>query len=273
MIFPCVLSNCMTIFLIAGNTFRENVRDKVLYNLVLFALLLIICSLLLGQLSIGYEMKIIVDLGLTSISLVGVLIAVFIGIGLVYKEIDRRTIYNIVSKPVTRRQFLLGKFLGLLMTLGVNVAFMALGIFAALVYLSSGWYWGYLNILPAIVLIFMELVLVTAIALFFSSFTTPVLSAVFTLCIWLAGHFNGDLVDLARISQSSAMEYTCRVLYYLLPNFSNFKIATGRLVIQQAGYMEPPDAMAVLAAASYGFLYAVILVVVAAGIFERRDFK
>src|SRR5512136_35955 len=114
----------MKIVPIALNTFRENVRDKVLYNLVIFAFLLIASALILGELSIGQEVKIIVDLGLASVSLVGGMMAVFIGIGLVYKEIDRRTIYNIVSKPVERYQFLLGKFLGLLMTLSVNVCVM-----------------------------------------------------------------------------------------------------------------------------------------------------
>jgi len=263
----------MKIFLVAHNTFRENVRDKVLYNLVAFAFLLITGALLLSQLSIGYEMKIIIDAGLASISLAGVLIAVFIGISLVQKEIERRTIYNIVSKPVARRQFLLGKFLGLAMTLAVNVAVMATGILAALVFLNSGWSWNFLHILPAILLIFTELILVTALALFFSSFSTPALSAVFTVSLWLAGHFNSDFRNLARLSKSQAMEYVCYVLYYLLPNFSNFDTTAGGKAMQKAGYLEAPDPMALLAAVLYGSLYTIILLTVAAGIFERRDFK
>ncbi len=263
----------MKVLWIAGNTFRENIRDKVLYNLVTVAFLLVGGALLLGELSIGYEMKIIIDIGMASVSLTGVLIAVFIGISLVQKEIEKRTIYNIVSKPVSRHQFLLGKFLGLLFTLAVNVSLMVMAIFAALIYLNGRWDWSFLNILPATLLIFMELVLVTALSLFFSSFSTPVLSAVFTLSLWVAGHFNNDFLSFAKLSKSPVAEFTCRLLYYLLPNFSNFDSNAAPTAIQQAGYLQTPEPVVLLAAFAYGSLYTVLLLAAAAGIFERRDFK
>jgi ABC-type transport system involved in multi-copper enzyme maturation permease subunit len=118
---------------IARNTFREAVRDRVLYNLVLFVLLLTGGAIFLGELSAAQEAKIIIDMGLSAMLLFGVFIAIFVGVGLVYKEIERRTIYAIFSKPVGRGEFLLGKYLGLCLTLAVNVAVMGAGVSLALV--------------------------------------------------------------------------------------------------------------------------------------------
>src|SRR5712671_5591832 len=123
---------------IARNAFREAVRDRVLYNLVVFVLLLIAGAIFLGEISAGQEAKIIVDLGLSAILLFGVFIAIFVGVGLVYKEIERRTLYAILSKPIGRGEFLLGKYLGLCLTLLVNVAIMGLGLSLALIYVPRG---------------------------------------------------------------------------------------------------------------------------------------
>src|SRR5947208_16133152 len=134
---------------IARNAFREAVRDRVLYNLVVFALLLIGGAIFLGELSAGQEAKIIVDLGLSAILLFGVFISVFIGVGLVYKEIERRTLYAILSKPISRAEFLLGKYLGLCATLFVNVMIMCVGVSLALLYIHRGWDSLVINIWPA----------------------------------------------------------------------------------------------------------------------------
>src|SRR5213596_1510604 len=115
------------IIVIALNTFKENLRDKILYNLVFFGLLLIGSSILLSTLTMGEHAKIIQDIGLASINVFGVLIAIFVGIGLVSKEIDKRTIYSIIAKPISRSQFLLGKYCGLVLTLVVNVVIMTAG--------------------------------------------------------------------------------------------------------------------------------------------------
>src|SRR5512138_1237065 len=119
---------------IAGNTFRENIRDRILYNLILFALIMILSSLSLGKLTLGNEDKVILDLGLSSISIFGMLIAIFIGIGLVYKELEKRTVYALLAKPVHRYEWILGKYLGLLFTLLVNVAIMTVGLALAMLY-------------------------------------------------------------------------------------------------------------------------------------------
>src|SRR5262245_58648018 len=154
---------------IARNAFREAVRDRVLYNLVLFVMLLIAGAIFLGELSAGQDAKIIVDLGLSAMLLFGVFIAIFVGVGLVYKEIERRTLYAILAKPIGRGQFLLGKYLGLCLTLLVNVLVMGLGVTLALIYVRRGWDSLAARIWPAILLIYVELMIVTGVALLFST--------------------------------------------------------------------------------------------------------
>src|SRR5688572_5739828 len=165
---------------IARNTFREAVRDRVLYNLVLFVLLLTGGAIFLGELSAAQETKIIVDMGLSAMLLFGVFIAIFVGVGLVYKEIERRTIYAIFAKPVGRAEFLLGKYLGLCLTLAVNVAVMGAGVSLALLYVRGGWHPLVLSIWPAVALVYVELMILVAVALLFSSFSSPALSALLT---------------------------------------------------------------------------------------------
>ena len=123
-------------FFVAVNTFRESVRDRVLYNLIFFALLMMAAAVFVGQISIGIERLVIINLGLSAISLLGLVMSVFIGVGLVYKEIERRTLYSILAKPVRRWQFLTGKYLGLLLTLAINTTLMTLGLYLALIYVD-----------------------------------------------------------------------------------------------------------------------------------------
>jgi len=263
----------MRVLAIAGNTFRENIRDKILYNLILFALLMIFSSFVLGQLTLGYEAKVIVDIGLSSISIIGTLIAIFLGIGLVYKEMERRTVYALLAKPVHRWEFILGKYLGLLFTLLVNVIIMTAGICLALAYNGSTPLSGYGRLLPAVFLIYLSLALTTAIALVFSAFSTPALSALFTFFLWIIGHFNSDLMQFAVISKSAVAEHVAKFLYYVLPNISNFSVVDGKNVIQSAAYYEPIHAGAVGWASVYAVLYCTLLLILAATIFSRRDFK
>jgi len=168
------------VFVIGLNTFRENLREKLLYNLVIFALLIIGSSILLQRLNLGDSSRLIVDLGLAAINIFGVLIAIFIGIGIVSKEIDKKTISTIISKPVPRYEFLLGKYLGLSITLLVNTLIMLAGFLLVLLYMDVP-----ISVLlfKAVFLIFLELMVVTAVAFMLSTFTTPTLSVIFTLSI------------------------------------------------------------------------------------------
>ncbi len=203
---------------IAFNTFREAVRDRVLYNLIVFALIMIGASLLLGQITIGVQRQLLINLGLTSISVFGVLIAIFIGIGLVSKEIDKRTLYTVLTRPVQRWEFILGKFYGLVGTLVVNAGFMTIGFFVALLYLMHGFERSDGYILIAIYFIVLQFMIVTAVALLFSAFSTPIESAVLTFAFFVVGSFSEDLRGFAESAQGAA-HYFALGMSYLIPNF------------------------------------------------------
>lgn len=252
---------------IARNAFREAVRDRVLYNLVLFVLLLTAASIFIGELSGGQERKVIVDLGLSAMLLFGVFIAIFVGVGLVYKEIERRTIYAVFSKPVGRGEFLVGKYLGLCLTLLVNVLVMAVGVSLALLYVSRGWDPLIPTIWPAVLLIYIELMLLTAVALLFSSFSSPALSALLTFFVFIIGHFSADLKGLATSMGSTSARWLFNALYYLLPNLSNYSFIT------PAAHGRAPDAGFVFAATLYALVYIAVILAAATLVFSRRNFK
>src|SRR5687767_791735 len=252
---------------IGRNAFREALRDRVLYNLVLFVLLLTGAAIFIGELSGGQERKIIVDLGLSAMLLFGAFIAIFVGVGLVYKEIERRTIYAIFSKPVGRGEFLVGKYLGLSFTLLVNVVVMGIGVSLALLYVSRGWDPLILTIWPAVLLIYMQLMLLTAVALLFSSFSSPALSALLTFMIFIVGHFSADLKVLAVSLGSTSARWFFTALYYLLPNLANYSFIT------PAAHGRTPAAGFVFASALYAFVYIVVILAAATLIFSRRNFK
>ena len=252
---------------IARNTFREAVRDRVLYNLVLFVLLLTGAAVFIGELSGGQERKIIVDLGLSAMMLFGVFIAIFVGVGLVYKEIERRTVYAIFAKPVGRGEFLVGKYLGLCLTLLVNVIVMGAGVSLALVYVSRGWDPLALSIWPAILLIYVELMILTGVALLFSCFSSPALSALLTFFVFIIGHFSADLKGLANSMGSTLARWLFRSLYYLLPNLANLSFIT------PAAHGQTPAATVMSATIFYALIYISVILAAATLIFSRRNFK
>ncbi len=262
---------------IAVHVFRDSVRDKVLYNLVLFAVLLISASYLIGQLSAGQDLKIIKDLALGATSVFGLFIAVFIGIGLVAKEVERGSIYTILSKPVRRHELVLGKYAGLVLTLAINVAVMVAAMYAVLGYMS----WIETEefkrsleapamdpaLLKAVFLIFVQLMLVTAMAVFFSTFSSPMLSAVLTFGLYVVGHFNADLRNFQDVVDSAPAVYLARALYYVLPNLAPFDVKAAVVHAQPVTF----EYMALTT--GYGLLYIAALLVLAVLVFTRRDFK
>lgn len=262
---------------VALSVFRESVRDRVPYNLVLFAVLLIGSSFLLGQLTAGQDVKIIKDLGLAATGIFGLFIAIFIGIGLVSKEVERRSIYSLLAKPLSRPQFIAGKYAGLVLTLAVNVAVMSLALYAVLGYMTwvespefkAAWDAPGMDpaLLTAILLIFVELMLVTAVALFFSTFSTPLLSAALTFGIYVAGHFNADLKNFDAVVSSRPVAWLARGLYHLLPDLSAFDVKT-RVV-----HGLPVSAGYVGWTVGYGLAYIAALLLASMLIFSRRDFK
>lgn len=252
---------------VALNAYKESVRDKVFYGLVLFALLVVVAAILLGQLSVGQGRKILVDVGLSAIRFFGSLIAIFSGIGLVQKEIERRTIYSLLAKPLERWQLVVGKFLGGSLTVLVSVVVMTAVLLGVLAYVTRGFTALHLIMLPAIVLIYLQLLVTTSLALVVSTFSTPILSAVLTFFFVLIGHGTGELADLATSVQSSALAIACRVLYYTLPNFQNFNFT---LAVAHGQAIAPELFGKVVA---YALVYLAILLLLATFIFERREFK
>lgn len=252
---------------IARNAFREALRDRVLYNLVVFVLLLTAGAIFLGELSAAQEAKIIVDMGLSAMLVFGVFIAIFVGVGLVYKEIERRTVYAIFAKPVGRGEFLVGKYLGLCLTLAVNVSVMAAGVALALLYVRGGYDPLVAHIFPAVALIFCELTIIVAVALVFSSFSSPALSALLTFATFVIGHFSADMKLLAAANANAATRLFFGALYYLLPNLSHYAYIT------DASHGATPPAADFAAAVLYAVLYDAALLVAATLIFNRRNFK
>jgi ABC-type transport system involved in multi-copper enzyme maturation permease subunit len=267
----------MVIGAVALNVFRESVRDRVFYNLLLFAVVLVGASLLVGQMTAGQDVKIIKDLGLTATSLFGLFIAVFIGIGLVWKEVERRSVYSLIAKPLRRQQLVLGKYLGLALTLLVNVAVMAGVLYLVLGYLyltspenlRAAWEAPALDpaLLTAFLLIYVQLLLVTAIALFFSTFSSPMLSAALTFGFYVIGHFNADLKHFDAVTTSVPLAWVLRALYYLLPNLAPFDIAA------QVVHGRPVAAGFVLMTIGYAAVYIACLLAAGSYIFARRDLK
>jgi len=251
------------IWTIALNSFRENIRDRILYNLLVFALLMIVLSIALVQLSTGEWERITIDVGLGSISIFGSLMAIFLGISLVSKEIERRTIYTLLSKPVSRTFFLLGKYFGLVLTILVNMIIMAAVYLLILYYLHGHFSWAQAQ---ALILIFLSLMVVVAIALFFSTFSTPTLSAIFTLSLFVIGHLTGEIRHFSEQSASALVKYFGRAVYYLLPNLSNYSL------VDNATFGQALELQSFFNLILVGLLTAAFILALASLVLEKRDF-
>jgi len=251
---------------IATNTFREAVRDRVLYNLIAFVLLLSGAAVLVGQISIEIEKLVVINLGLTAVSLFGVVIAIFIGIGLVSKEIEKRTLYTILSRPVRRWEFIVGKFFGLSGTLVVNTFFMAIGVFGALFYVAHKFTAPDAWIFVALYFIVLEFLMICALALLFSSFSSPLLSAVFAFSLFVIGSFAEDLRGFAGMAHGFT-RWLATSAAYLVPNFSAFN------VIASIAHGQPVPGRLILDNTFYALFYAAMALSGAVLIFEHRNLK
>ncbi len=254
----------MRILSIALNTFRENLREKLLYNLLIFALLMIGSSIIVSRLTLGDFERLILDIGLASINIFGVLIAIFVGIGLVSKEIEKKTIYTIVSKPVPRYEFLIGKFCGLAITLFVNTCVMVVGLLLVLWFMKVP---VEAILFKSLSLIYLECLVVTAVALLFSTFSSATLSAIFTLAIYVIGHLSGDLRLFGKKFMGDLGQGVLNALYYTLPNLERFNLKGH--VIHHLDFSAADMALTL----AYGLTYAGMLLLIASMIFQKRDFQ
>lgn len=249
---------------IAINTLREAVRDKVLHSIVFFAALLLLVSLAMKEITIGDQAKVVRGVALGGISLFGGVIAIFLGVGLVYKEIERKTIYTLASKPMARWRLLLGKYLGLWLTLALEVAILTAlytviigaqqGMPSSQVYLSVG-------------MLMMELTLLTAWSTLFSTFASPMMASAYSLCIYFIGHFTDDLKRFGDASEDPGFKALTNALYKVLPNLEVFNIRTEAVHGVAVPFAE------VAWAGVYGLGYTCVVLALAMLVFDRRDFK
>ena len=248
---------------VALNTFRESIRDKVLVTLIVFAVLVMGSARVIQPLALGEEAKVIKDLGLSAITLFCVLIAILVGGRIVYKEVEKRTIYIMLAKPVRRWEFILGKYLGLMAVLAVSLVVMTAAFYAILLVMGVG---VELPLLLAVLMTFFELAILTAVAVLFSTFSTPITGAVFTFAVYFVGHLTRDLKLLAAMSPSVVVKVVSQFLYYVLPNLSNFNIR-GEVV-----YGAVLDPYALLLSGLYALVYTATLLLISTAIFNRKEF-
>lgn len=254
---------------LALNTLRETIRDKILYVILLFALLMISSGLLLSRLSMNEQSKIVLDLGLSSISFFGLIITVFVGTSLLSKEIDKKTIYLLISKPIRRSDFILGKYIGLCLSLFIIVFAMSIAFFAVLWYTMGAQNIDFMSWVPnsimAIALIYVEIILLTAGAIFFSTFATPVMGAMFTIGLYFIGHLSNDIVQFGKLTGQESLVRITEILFYILPDLE-------RLNLKNVLINEPISIQVFGNSLGYGFLYILGLLILSMFIFEGREF-
>ncbi len=254
----------MKVFAIALNTGREAIRNKILYSIMLFACLVTGIAGSFGSVSIGDRMKFVKDFSLFSISMFGVVTTVVLGVSLLSKELEKRTIYNLLSKPVARWQFLVGKFIGMWTVLILMMGLMTAALFLLLFALEGRFDW---QVLAAIAAMILELGVLLAVALFFSTIVvTPVLGGLFTVAAFIAGRSSPWLLYFTRNDQPPFVRALINVIYAILPHLDRFWVAD-RVV---SGHPLPAGYYVDLVI--YGVAYSGVLMVLSMVIFRRREF-
>jgi ABC-type transport system involved in multi-copper enzyme maturation permease subunit len=257
------------IFAIANNTYREIVRDRIMLAFVLFACLITVLAILLGSLSVGQDMRILLNIGVSAIGLMTGFIAIFAGANLVYKELERRTVYIIFTKPVAGAQFILGKYFGLCSAMLMMIVSMGLFL-TVLVFLLEPNNASYAlagGVALAIALIYLEIILITALATFFSSFASPMMSVLFSLSLWFIAHLTNSLHDLGKMSQNPTVVKAFDIAYWVLPDLAG--LTKARFLVM---YRQLPNYEMIFYLTCYVFAYVLILLLLAAIITERKEF-
>jgi ABC-type transport system involved in multi-copper enzyme maturation permease subunit len=252
------------IWALARNTFREAVRDRVLYSILLFAGAIIAMSLVLEDITVGDQAKVVRSVAQGAIDIFGSIIAMFLGVSLVWKEVERRTVYTIISKPISRWQFILGKYLGMVLTLTVELAILLM-VYVVFMSIQQGPPPAVVYV--SIVMLLLELMLLSSWATLFSAYSSPTTAGGFTLAVFVIGHLADDIWLFGSQASSPALREMSQYLYWVLPNFELFNIrdfAVHELAIpwSQVG-----------GAAAYGLLYTGLILTLAMVIFERRDLR
>ncbi|MBE9137801.1 ABC transporter permease [Nodosilinea sp. LEGE 07088] len=251
---------------IGRTVFLEVIRDRILYLVALFALVMVIAKVLLPDIAVGAENKILIDLGLASIHLLSVVVAVFVGTGLINKEIEKRTVLVLIAKPVSRAEFIVGKHLGLTAVLAVLIA--ALGLIFIALLAVSGIAFSLGSLVLALLFMVLEAALLVAVAIAFGVFTSSLLATLLTFAVYLMGHLSQDLVAFGQLSETPAVQRLTNILYLLLPDLERLNLRN------QATYGPEllPSVSELWGHGLYGLLYTALLLMVASVIFSRRQF-
>jgi ABC-type transport system involved in multi-copper enzyme maturation permease subunit len=254
------------IFTIARNVFYEVVRDRILWIIGFYALLLVAAMQLLPQIAGATEEKMILDFGLAAMSVLGLIVAIFIGTGLVNKEIEKRTVLVLIAKPISRSEIIAGKHLGLSAVLASLITAMTI-IYIVLLQLRQISY-PFGSILLASLYLFLQLCLVCAIAIALGVFTSSVLATLLSFGVYLMGNLSQDLVSFGRLSKNPGLENLTRNLYLVLPDLSRLDLKNQAVYGSEA----LPDSLTLITNASYGLVYTVLVLAIASAIFSQREF-
>jgi len=248
---------------IAVNTFKETIRDRILGVIVVFALIMIAGGLWLGSISLGEQGRMMKDFGLVAVTGFGLIVAVFVAAGLVHKEVEKRTVFILFSKPVSRAAFIAGKFVGLCGTMAVVLAGMALFLFA-LVWIVAGQASGML--LLAVLMIYLQLLAVMAVTIFFSTLGSAILAAVLGICVFVAGQLSHNVLSLTRLGENPVTEALSWIVYVIIPNFSAVDVKAGVVGEKTLAWGE------VGLWTVYLLAYMVVVLALATLVFRRKEF-
>ncbi|MUG92510.1 ABC transporter permease subunit [Scytonema sp. UIC 10036] len=258
--------NFNRVSVLATNVFREVVRDRILYIVCFYTIVLGIAIRLLPDFAAATEDKMFLDFGLAAMSVLGLIVAIFVGTGLINKEIEKRTVLVLIAKPVSRSEFITGKYLGLLMVLAVLIAAMTVIYF---IFLQMGNIsYPMVSVLVSTIFLFFQLSLMAAIAVTLGVFTSSILATALTFAVYLAGNITQDLLQLGRLSQNPGIERITQALYLVLPDLSRLDLKNDAVY----GFGALPDPITLLLNAGYGLLYSIMLLLIAIFSFSQREF-
>lgn len=256
--------NIFRLWVVASNVLREVLRDRILYLALLFAVAILGAALLLPEVSAGSEGKILLDLGMALIGLFGLVVAVFVGTGLLNKEIEKRTVLVLLAKPMSRTEFIVGKHLGLSTVLGILVALMTAVFFVVMSWKQIDYPFG--SLVVAAVYLLLELSLITAVAILFGVFTSSLIATLLTFAVYFMGHFSQNLVTLSNTVETPGVQRLMQGLYLIFPDLARLDLKN------TAVYDSLPSASTLLLNAGYGLTYIILLLTLATLIFSRRQF-
>ncbi|EAM50947.1 ABC transporter permease [Crocosphaera watsonii WH 8501] len=256
--------NLIRIWIIASNGFREVIRDRILYIIGFFAVVLALSLRLLPEISVGTDGKIFLDVGLGLTSFLGAIVAIFVGTALINKEIEKRTVLILIPKPISRAELIVGKHLGLCGVLAVVIAIMTALYLGALTWANI--IFSPFSLLVSQVYLLLELAVLTAVAITFGTFTSSILATLLSFGIYIIGHLSSDLLELAQISKNPQITALTESIYLVVPNLERFNLKN------TAVYGILPSSSDLLVNGVYGMIYIVLLLTISSFIFSRRQF-